>query len=104
MPYRFQVTVATSSTLNDGALPYGSSVCSFTVAARLSGSTASSTAPIVAKSQSSNQMITRLAWTTAISQCMYQLEFKIVASVNGSTLIPLKRQLEFSRLILKERR
>ena len=103
-PYRFQVTVASSSNRTDGILPFGSTVCSFTVLARLSGTTASSTAPIVSKALDGNQMIARLAWTTAISQGMYQLEFKIIASINGSTYPGLRRQLEFSRLILKERR
>ena len=104
IPYRFQVTVATSSNKNDGAIPYGSSLCSFTVGCHPVGATAASTQIIVTKSQSSNQLITRLTWTTQINPGIYQLEFKIVASVNGSTVTPLKRQFDFARVYLKERR
>lgn len=104
VPYRFQVTVASSSTLNDGALPYGSTLCSFTVNAFLKGTTRSTTAPVITKSLSSNQMILRLGWTTAVNQGLYRIEFSIIASVNGSTVTPIKRQFEFDRLLLKERR
>lgn len=104
VPYRFGITVASSSTRNDGALPYGSSLCSFTVHAFLKGTTRGSTQPILSKSQSSNQMILRLAWTTAVNQGLYRLEFRVAASVGGSTIIPLRRQFEFARLLIKERR
>ena len=104
VPYRFQLTVASSSTLNDGALPHASSLCSFTMLCHPIKSTQASTQCIVTKSQSSNQMILRLTWTTQINPGMYQLEFKVVASVNGSTLTPIKRQFDFARVYLKERR
>jgi hypothetical protein len=59
---------------------------------------------LVAKSQSSNQMIARMTWTTQVQPGIYRLEFKIVASVNGSTVTPLKKQFDFARVYLKERK
>ena len=103
VPYRFQITVASSSNKNDGALPYGSTLHSFTVHCYQRGTTASSTMPILTSSQSSNQMVLNLAWTTSIRQGTYRIEFDIVASITNSTGL-MKRQLEFDRLILKERR
>ena len=104
VPYRFQVTVASSSNKNDGALPYGSSVCSFKAYCYPVGKTpTTSTGLIVAKSLDGNELVTRLSWTTALSQGVYQLDFRVVASVNGSTLTPIRRQFEFGRVFLKER-
>lgn len=104
VPYRFQITVASSSQKNDGALPYASTVRSFTVLAHPVGSTASSTHFVGAMSLSSNTLITRLNWTTQIRPGIYQMEFKVVASVSHSTATPLKRQYDFARVYLKERR
>lgn len=104
VPYRFQITVATSSNRNDGALPYGSTVASFTILAHPVGSTRSSTQFIVDKTQSGNELITRLTWTTQINPGIYQMEFKVSCSVNGVLTTPLKRQFDFARVILKERR
>jgi hypothetical protein len=104
VPYRFQVTVASSSRLNDGALPYASTLCSFTMLCHPVNSTVASTQIIVTKSQSSNQMILRLTWTTQVRPGIYNLEFKIVASINGSTITPIRRQFDFARVYLKERR
>jgi methionine-rich copper-binding protein CopC len=67
-------------------------------------STVASTQLIVTKSQSSNQMILRLTWTTQIRPGIYNLEFKAVASVNHSTVTPIRRQFDFARVYLKERR
>lgn len=103
-PYRFKLTVASSSTLNNGALPYGSTLHKFTVSGHPMNSTVTSTHLIISKSQSSNEMILRLTWTTQINPGHYNLEFRIVASVNHSTVIPMKRQLDFARIYLKERR
>lgn len=68
------------------------------------GSTVSSTQIVVTKSQDGNEMVLRLTWTTQVRAGIYKLEFKTVASVLGSTVTPLKKQFEFDRVYLKERR
>lgn len=103
VPYRFTVTVATSSTLNNGMLPYDSTMCSYTVSEHPVGSTVSSTELIVNKSLDGNDMVLRMTWTTALNPGHYQLEFKIVASVLSSTATPLKKNLDFARVYLKRR-
>jgi hypothetical protein len=104
VPYRFQITVATSSNRNDGALPYGSTVAAFTILAHPVGSTRSSTQFIIDKRQDGSDLITLLTWTTQLNPGMYQMEFKVVCSVNHLLDLPLKRQFDFARIILKERR
>ena len=104
VPYRFQITVATSSNKNDGALPYGSTVASFTILAHPVGSTRSSTQFVVGMSQDANDLITRLTWTTQLNPGIYQMEFKVLCSVNHLLDTPLKRQFDFARIYLKERR
>lgn len=104
VPYRFKITVATSSNKNDGALPYGSTVHSFTILASPMNSTVSSTQFIQTKSQSSNELVTNLTWTTQIKPGIYRMEFKVTASVAHSTVSPLRRQFDFARVYLKERR
>lgn len=104
VPYRFQITIATSSNKNDGALPYGSTVNSFTLLAHPIGSTRSTTQFIVDKSQDGNDLVTRLTWTTQINPGIYQMEFKVSCSVNHLLTTPLKRQFDFARIYLKERR
>lgn len=104
VPYRFRVTVASSSGKNDGALPWDSSMCSFSVKCFPLGSTVSSTQIVASKSLDGNEMVLRLTWTTQVRPGIYQLEFWTVASVLGSTATPLKKQLDFTRVYLKERR
>ena len=103
VPYRFRVTVATSSQKNDGMLPYNSSMVSYTVSEKQMGTTASSTYMTVTKSLDGNEMVLRMTWTTQINSGHYALEFNIVATVSGSTATPLKKQLDFDRVYLKRR-
>jgi len=79
-------------------------VASFTIMAHPVGSTKSSTQFIVDKNQSVNELITRLTWTTQLNPGIYQMEFKVNCSVNGVLTTPLKKQFDFARVILKERR
>lgn len=104
VPYRFQVTVASSSSKNNGALPYDSSLCSVTLNCYQLGSTVSSTQIIVSQTLDGNEMVLRLTWTTQVRPGIYKLEFNTVSSVLGSTATPMKKQFEFDRVYLKERR
>jgi len=103
VPYRFRVTVATSSQKNDGMLPYGSTMMSYTVREKQMGTTVSSSKMVVTKSLDGNEMVLRMTWTTQINPGHYGLEFNILATVSGSTLNPLKKQLDFNRVYLKRR-
>lgn len=104
VPYRFKVTVASSSSKNDGALPHNSSLCSVSFNCYPIGSTVSSTQIILSHSLDGNEMVLRLAWTTQVRPGIYKIEFKTVSSVLGSTVTPMRKQFEFDRVYLKERR
>lgn len=102
VPFRFQVTIATSSNRTDGALPFGSTVSSFTIGAHLTNSPVASTQFIVSKSVDGNDLVVRLAWTTQLNPGLYHMEFNVTCSVqSGAT--EFKRQFDFDRVYLKDR-
>jgi hypothetical protein len=104
VPYRFNVTVASSSRKNDGAIPYGSTVCAFTISEHPARHpNVSSTLICVTKSIDKNELVPRFSWTTAVNRGHYHLTFKVTATVNGSTVTPMVRHFDFDRIYVKDR-
>jgi len=102
LPYYFQVTVATSSSLNNGGLPYNSSCCAFSVKIhRHDGTTQNCTGIVGNTSLNGNICMARLNYTTHASEGIYHLDFVVTGSVKGSTILPLKRGFSFERLYLE---
>ena len=106
VPYRFKITVASSSEMNDGQLPWGSSMRTFSVKAhRFDGSTAyGSSDLIISTNRDGNTMMVRLGYSTAMSMNMfYHLTFTVVASVNHSTSNPMYTELDFNRVEIRDK-
>jgi len=103
VPFYFQATVASSSSKNDGVLPYNSSVCSFAVKVEHEdGSTVGCTGLVSATTLNGNIMGLRLNYSTHISEGLYRLIFVVTASVKGSTTLPLKVPLKFDRVYVRD--
>lgn len=104
-PYSFNVTIATSSTLNNGHLPYGSTVHKCTVKAhRKDGSTQYGSSDLISGSSlNGNGTMVRLSFSTAMTYGLYHLTLNVTASVNGSTASPFKRELDFNRVYVRDR-
>lgn len=105
VPVKFKFKPATASTLNDGVIPYGSTVKGTTwIKVREINATTSSasTALIVTKSQSSNVVTIFLRHSSTLTGGLYQLTFKANVSISGSTRI-MRRQFDFNRIYLKSR-
>jgi len=105
VPYRFQITVASSSEMNDGHLPWGSNMLTFTVNAhRFDGSTAyGSSDLIISTNRDVNDMIVRLGYSSGMTMnAMYHLTFKVCASVNNSTNNPMYIELDFNRVEVRD--
>jgi len=105
VPYHFKVTVATASTLNDGQLPFNSSMISFAVSAhRQDGSTSYGSSDIVsASSLTGNTMMVRLSYSTALTcPALYHLRFQICATVDGTMDNPLYKELDFNRVQVRD--
>lgn len=104
VPYRFNITVASSSKRNDGHLPYGSTLCSSTARAHCAGGSTVGTSNIVgAVSVSSEDVLCRLNYSTDAGLGEFHIKIIVTASVQGSTVIPLVKQLDFNRVYMKDR-
>ena len=103
VPSYFQVTVASSSSKNDGGLPYGSTVCSFDIkVSHKSGSTVNTSGLVGNSSLNGNIIMARLNYSTHLSEGIYHLDFVVTASVGGSTDVPLKKPFSFERVYVKD--
>lgn len=104
VPYRFRVTVASSSRKNDGHLPYGSTlVTSSGGAHNVSGSTVGTSGIVGTVSVSSQDILCRLNYSTGAGLGEFHLKFAIKASVQNSTTVHLAKQLDFNRVYIKDR-
>jgi len=106
VPYRFKITVASSSEKNDGQLPWGSSMRTFSVTAhRFDGSTAHGSSDLViSTNRDANTMIARLGYSTAMTMnALYHLTFVVVASVNHSTANPMYTEIDFNRVEIRDK-
>lgn len=105
VPYHFKLTIATSSERNDGALPYNSTLCSCIVKAKRTEGGADVTTYMVASStEDGNTIIPRLQFSSNLTAGLYTLTFLVTASVAGTTVAPLIKEYDFSRVTVRENR
>lgn len=105
IPYHFNLTVCSSSTKNDGAMPYGSSVNSFTVTAHPQDSTAVYNKMISESSKSGSDgtnLIVKLGYHSTLGEGIYHLRFLVVGKL-GSNDTAFKREFDFDRIYVKDR-
>ena len=101
VPYRFQVTVATSSNKNDGHIPYGSSVIKVDTYEVFSERGTTLTDVIAsAPTLDGNTIVVPMNWSTDMkaSKDIYHLRMKIVCTRGGSTVNAFKKKLRFNRI------
>ena len=104
IPYRFRLTVATSSNLNNGTLPYNSSVCSASAQIRQrNGSSVGTSDLLVASTEDGNTLIAKLGYSTNVVRGLHHIRWIATCSVAGSTVTPMKKELDFNRLWIKNR-
>ena len=104
VPYGFQLTIATATTKNDGALPYGSSLHTFTVSAHQANNSLVGTSDlIISSSVNGNIMDIKLGYSTALNSGLHHLEFIVTGSISGSTGSVFKKEFDFNRVWVKDR-
>lgn len=92
---------ATASTNNDGAIPYGSTLNSYTVTIEnaVSG-VASSSSLIRTASMSSNKLAVYLMHSTAVDTGLYHLSIDGSFSISGTTYY-MSKQFDFDRIYVR---
>ena len=102
VPYSFNFTVCTSSTGNDGALPFGHTINSMAVAAHHENGTVMSTAIIGASVHSSFTTLVSFSYpsSTGIVLGKYHLTFTATVS-DGTTTYT--REFDFNRVMVKNK-
>jgi len=104
VPYNFQVTVATSSSLNNGHLPYNSTVHTFTASVHSQhGTTTNTSGIVVGSSVDGNTLVVKLGYSTSVSNGLYHLTMKVTASIKGSTGSVFKKEIDYNRLWLTDK-
>lgn len=104
VPYSFQLTIATASTKNDGALPYGSSLHKFTASVHQANNSSVGTSDIIVSSSVNiNRMDVKLGYSTSLNSGLHHLEFIVTGSINGSTASVFKKEFDFNRLWVKDK-
>ena len=102
VPLKMRVTIASASTVNDGFIPFGSTLSSFTVTAHNGETGTSSTDLIVGSAQTGNTIVVYLQHTTSYEAGIYHVTALGTFSLTGSTK-QLIRQMDFNRVIMKDR-
>ena len=101
MPYRFQVTVATSSNKNNGFLPYGSSVIAVK-AYEVYSERGSTLTDVIASAPTldGNTIVVPMNYSSDMtaSDDIYHLKMKIACTRAGSTVNAFKKILHFHRI------
>ncbi len=97
VPYSFAFTPCTSTTANDGAIPYGTSVSSATVKAYKRGTNADvTTEMVVSSSELSNVVTANLQYPATSKSGMYYLTFTLTLDT-GATM-----EFDFNRVKVKD--
>ena len=102
VPLKMRVTIASASTVNDGFIPFGSTLSSFTVLAHNGETGTSSTSIIAGSSSVANTIVVYLQHTTLYEAGIYHVEVRGTFSLTGSTK-QLIKQMDFNRVIMKDR-
>ena len=98
VPYCFTFTVCSSETANDGALPYDTTISSYTVSAhKHDSSDTSATTDIISSSSRSNFIITvYLKYPSTLGAGRYDLKFLLTLS-NAAVL-----EFDFNRVFVRD--
>jgi hypothetical protein len=100
VPVRFRVTVATASTLNDGAIPYASTVK--TVAFKLQNSRGGAASTMISSSRlDGNTVIAYLSYSSNVGVGLYHLTATITASLSGTTRV-MSREFDLNRVVVRD--
>lgn len=102
VPLKMRVTISSASTVNDGFIPFGSTLSSFTVSAHHGEANTSSTDIIASSSSVANTIVVYLQHTTAYISGIYHVTALGTFSLTGSTK-QLIKQLDFNRVYMKDR-
>ena len=99
-PIKFRFVAATASTLNDGSMPYGSTVTSvITTVKDIKGVDA--TTSIIASSQINANVVTvYVNHSSDVADGLYTITSKVGFALSGSTRI-LMKEFDFRRLYLR---
>jgi hypothetical protein len=102
VPFRFNVTVATSSGKNDGHLPYGSTICKSTCRVHHSeGSTVGTSNIIGSVTQSSWDIMVNMNYTTEVPAGLYHMIAITKISILGSTTVHGIKNIHFNRIYIE---
>ena len=100
VPLVFRFKPATASTLNNGAIPYNSTLKSITKCfTKFAEGGTSSTGMIKTKSLSSNNVQVYFQYTTTLSAGLHYLTMKLRIDVGTTTA---EKQFDFKRIYMKE--
>ena len=101
--YRFNVTIASSSTKNDGAIPYDWSVHKHTITIHRSDGSSDATSVLIADTtRDGNVLVEKLSGTTVLSG-LYHMRFKVTITQGATTDLAMVREFDFNRLQVKNR-
>lgn len=107
VPFTFSFPSASSSTLNDGALPFNSTVSSVTASVHRGNDNVAITDGDIVHSNtdfslSSNTVTIPLTYSSSNASGIYHLEINVVASINGATSNLFTKEFDFNRIQLRD--
>ncbi len=100
VPVSLRFPPATGSTKNDGAVPYGSTIHSYSVVSRYLDDDSSSTALISSLTASSERVTVYLQHSTSVPAGLHYLYATVTFSLSGTTL-RMTRPFDLDRIFVK---
>ena len=100
VPINLRFPTASGSTKNDGAVPYGSTIYSYTVTAKYYDDNSSSTALIGDVTASGNQVTVYLQHSTTVPVGLHYLYATVTWTLSGTTL-RMTRPFDLDRIYVK---
>ena len=100
VPINLRFPPATGSTKNDGAVPYGSSIHSYTVTAKYYDDNSSSTGLIASVAGSSHRVTVYLSHSTSEPKGLHYLYATITWALSGTT-VRMSRPFDLDRIYVK---
>lgn len=100
VPIALRLPAASASTKNDGAIPYGSTVASVAMSAKLMETGTASTSLVTGSALSGNGVIAYLSHTTTLSDGLYGITATVTFSLTGSTAVAV-REFDLNRVYVR---
>lgn len=103
IPVFLRLKACSASTINDGSMPYGSSVVSSTLTAHrgVGGANASSLL-IASATESGNTIIAYLSYSSQLAKGLYNLTATVTMDLNGAAF-NMVREYDLNRIYLKDK-